>query len=69
MYTDMDDRGKVAAGAFLVSGTSLLAAHMGFAVSTEPAMLVPMMVGKLSGALTAAALALWVCHESIKPQD
>ena len=65
MYTDMDDRGKVAAGAFLVSGASLLAAHMGFIVSTEPAMLVPMMVGKLSGALAAAALALWVWRGNI----
>lgn len=60
MYADMDDRGKVAAGAFLVSGASLLAAHMGFVVSTEPMMLAPLMVGKLSGALAAALLALWV---------
>lgn len=60
MYGEMDDRGKVAAGAFLVSGASLLAAHMGFVVSTEPAMLAPVMVGKLGGALAAAALALWV---------
>lgn len=59
MYADMDGRGKVAAGAFLVSGASLLAAHMGFVVSTEPAMLAPVMAGKLSGALAAAALALW----------
>lgn len=60
MYPDMDDRGKVAAGAFLVSGTSLLAAHMGFVVSTEPGLLTPLVVGKLSGAFSAAALALWV---------
>ena len=58
MYADMDERGKVAAGAFLVSGASLLAAHMGFVVSTEPAMLAPVMVGKLSGAMAAAVLAL-----------
>lgn len=58
MFTEMDDRGKVAVGAFLVSGASLLAAHMGFVISTEPAMLAPMVVGKLSGALAAAVLAL-----------
>lgn len=67
MYTDMDDRGKVAAGAFLVSGASLLAAHMGFVVSTEPAMLAPVVAGKLSGALAAAALALWIGRGGIKP--
>lgn len=59
MYQDMDDRGKVAAGAFLVSGASLLAAHMGFVVGTEPDMLAPLIAGKLSGAAAAAALALW----------
>lgn len=60
MYKDMDSRGKVAAGAFLVSGTSLLAAHMAFVVSTEPNMLGALIAGKLSGAIAAVALALWV---------
>ena len=64
MYSDMDSRGKVAAGAFLVSGASLLAAHMGFVISTEPEMLAPLMAGKLSGALAAAALALWIERRS-----
>ena len=60
MFPEMDRRGKAAAGAFLVSGASLLAAHMGFVVSVEPEMLLPLMAGKLSGALAAAALALWL---------
>ena len=58
-YQDMDGRGKVAVGAFLVSGASLLAAHMGFVIGTEPDMLAPLAAGKLSGAVAAAALALW----------
>lgn len=58
MYQEMNDRGKVAVGAFLVSGTSLLAAHLGFAVSTEPEILPALITAKLSGALAAAALAL-----------
>ena len=60
MYPEMDRREKVAAGAFLVSGASLLAAHMGFVVSVEPEMLLPLMAGKLGGALAAAGLALWL---------
>lgn len=60
MYRDMDDRGKVAVGAFLVSGTSLLAAHMGFVISTEPELLGALIVGKLSGAAAAVALVLGV---------
>ena len=58
MFPDMDDRGKVAAGAFLVSGTSLLAAHMAFTISTEPQMLAAVIAAKLSGALAAVLLAL-----------
>lgn len=58
MYPDMDDRGKEAAGAFLVCGASLLAAHIGFVAGTEPGMLVPLIGGKLSGAFAAVALCL-----------
>lgn len=60
MYKDMDEKGKVVNSAFLVSGASLLAAHMGFVVSTEPDMLGALLGGKLSGALAAAGLAIWL---------
>lgn len=58
LYKDMDRRGKIAAGAFLVSGASLLAAHMAFTASTELDMLGPLIGAKLSGALAAVVLAL-----------
>lgn len=58
LYQDMDARGKTAAGAFLVSGTSLLAAHMAFTVSTEPNLLPALVCGKLCGALAAVILSL-----------
>ncbi len=60
MYKDMDEKGKVVSSAFLVSGASLLAAHMGFAMSTEPDMVGALLGGKLSGALAAASLAVWM---------
>lgn len=60
LYRDMDEKGKVAAGAFLVSGASLLAAHMGFTLSTEPPMLAALFCGKVCGALAAAVLAFWL---------
>ena len=59
LYKDMDKKGKVASSAFLVSGASLLAAHMGFVAGTEPDMMGALFGGKLSGALAAAALAIW----------
>lgn len=67
MYDDMDGRGKVATGAFIVSGTSLLAAHMAFTVSAEPAMLAPVLAAKLTGALAAVALALCLPAKAAKP--
>lgn len=66
MYKDMDQRGKVAAAAFLVSGTSLLAAHVGFTVSTEPDMVGAVAVSKLTGAMAALVLALAVMRKSGK---
>ncbi len=69
MYQDMDDRGKVAAGAFLVSGTSLLAAHMAFTVSTEPNMLGPLICAKLAGALAAVVAALWVTRKTMETEN
>ena len=59
-YNHMNRRGKVTVAAFLVSGTSLLAAHLGFVVSTEPELLGALLAAKLSGALAAASLAIWV---------
>lgn len=69
MYQDMDDRGKVAAGAFLVSGTSLLAAHMAFTVSTEPNMLGPLIGAKLAGAFAAVVAALWVTRKTTQVKN
>ncbi|MDE7061042.1 MAG: ethanolamine utilization protein EutH, partial [Lachnospiraceae bacterium] len=58
MFHEMDSRGKIAVGACLVSGTSLLAAHMGFVISTEPTMLSALFLGKLCGAIAAVILAM-----------
>ncbi|MDE7325535.1 MAG: ethanolamine utilization protein EutH [Lachnospiraceae bacterium] len=68
MYQDMDPKGKVAAGAFLVSGTSLLAAHLGFVLSTEPGMLAALMGGKFCGAVAAAILAMVFYKKSENPK-
>ncbi len=62
MIRDMDECGKVANAAFLVSAASLLAAHMGFTLSTEPELLGALVGAKLSGA--AAAFLLTICLEN-----
>lgn len=61
MYKDMDEKGKVVNAAFLVSAASMLAAHMGFTLSTQPELLGAMVGAKISGGVAAVLLALFVC--------
>lgn len=65
MYRNMDEKGKIINGAFMVSSASLLAAHMGFVISVEPEMLGALLAGKLSGAAAALALSLFMCRRAV----
>ena len=58
MVQDMDQRGKVLCGAFLVCGASAFAAHMGFAAATQPDLILPLLGGKFAGALLGLGIAL-----------
>ena len=58
MVRDMDRRGKVLCGAFLVCGASAFAAHMGFAAATQPELIMPLLGGKISGALVGLIVAM-----------
>lgn len=58
MVRDMDRRGKVLCGAFLVCGASAFAAHMGFAAATQPELIMPLLGGKFSGALVGLIVAM-----------
>ena len=62
LYGQMDGKTKELTAAFLVSGASLFAAHLGFTLGTEPAMVLPLIAGKLSGAAAAAVLVLGLQH-------
>lgn len=58
MVRDMDPRGKVLCGAFLVCGASAFAAHMGFAFSTQPDLIMPLLGGKFAGAILGLVIAM-----------
>lgn len=60
MFPRMDDRGKVVNGAFLVSAASVFAAHLGFALSTQPQMAAALLTAKLLGGVLGVILALTV---------
>lgn len=58
MIPEMDRRGKVVCSAAMVCGASAFAAHLAFAMSTEPELVSALLAAKLLGAGMAAAIAL-----------
>jgi len=60
MVKDMDYRGKVVNIAFAVSAAFVFGDHLGFTAGFAPHMLPAVIVGKLVGGITAAAVALWI---------
>ena len=60
MVKDMDRRGKVVNIAFCVSAAFVFGDHLGFTAGFAPEMLLPMIVGKLVGGVSAVVVALWL---------
>ena len=56
----MDNRGKVVNMAFAVSATAVFGDHLGFTAGMNEEMIVPVVVGKLVGGVTAVLVALWI---------
>lgn len=57
MLKDMDKRGKIINVAFAVSASFVIGDHLGFTAGQNPKMIVPMMIGKIVGGITAVLLA------------
>ena len=64
MVKDMDRRGKVVNIAFAVSAAFVFGDHFGFTAGFAPEMLMPMILGKLVGGISAVVLALWLTKNS-----
>lgn len=58
MLGKMDKRGKIVNIAFAVSAAFVFGDHLGFTAGYEPTMLVPVIVGKLVGGLSAICVAM-----------
>jgi len=63
MVKDMDCRGKVVNIAFAVSAAFVFGDHLGFTAGFAPEMLPAMIVGKLTGGISAVVVALWLTKE------
>lgn len=66
IFKDMDERGKVVNAAFAVSGAFVFGDHLGFTASLEPSMIVPVILGKLVGGVSAVAVAMLLTRKKIK---
>ena len=66
MVKDMNHRGKVVNIAFSVSAAFVFGDHLGFTAGFAPEMIGPMILGKLSGGIAAAALAMWLTRKEKK---
>ena len=64
MVRDMDPRGKVVNIAFAVSAAFVFGDHLGFTAGFAPEMLSAVIVGKLTGGITAIATALWLTRKN-----
>ena len=65
MVKDMDRRGKVVNIAFCVSAAFVFGDHLGFTAGFAPEMLLPMILGKLTGGISAVIVALLLTRKEI----
>ncbi len=66
MVKDMDSRGKVVNVAFAVSAAFVFGDHLGFTAGFAPQMLVPVILGKLAGGITAVAVAMVLTKKEVE---
>lgn len=66
MLKEMDTRGKIINVAFAVSASFVIGDHLGFTAGQNSEMILPMMIGKLVGGITAVLLAYFLTKKENK---
>lgn len=66
MLKDMDKRGKIINIAFAVSASFVIGDHLGFTAGQNSDLIVPMIVGKLVGGITAVLLAYFLTNKEAR---
>lgn len=69
MMKDMDPRGKVLNVAFAVCAAFVFGDHLGFTAGFDAAMLLPVIVGKLVGGISAVAVGLFLTRSQQNGQN
>ena len=65
LVKDMDQRGKVVNLAFAVSAAFVFGDHLGFTAGFAPEMIGPMIIAKLTGGISAIAVALCLTRKDV----
>ncbi|MGL5085386.1 MAG: ethanolamine utilization protein EutH [Clostridium sp.] len=65
MLKDMDNRGKIINIAFAVSAAFVFGDHLGFTAGFNSEMIVPMIVAKLVGGITAIIVAMFIANKTL----
>lgn len=65
MLHEMDERGKIINVAFAVSAAFVFGDHLGFTAGFDSAMILPMIVGKLVGGVTAVVVAMFMTRKEV----
>ena len=66
MVKDMNERGKVINIAFAVSAAFVFGDHLGFTAGFAPEMMGAMIIGKLTGGISAVGAAMWLTRKDGK---
>ncbi|WP_158738469.1 ethanolamine utilization protein EutH [Alteribacillus sp. YIM 98480] len=67
LVEEMKEEGKVMNFAFTVSGAFILGGHLAFTAAVDKNMIVPMLLGKFSGGISAMAVAYWMIKKEKTP--
>lgn len=68
-YRDMDKRGKIVNVAWMVTAQGMLGDYLGFTAGVNPAMIKPMIMGKMCGCLLAAVIAIFVIQKETEKEN
>lgn len=65
MLREMDERGKIINVAFAVSAAFVFGDHLGFTAGFDSSMILPMIIGKLVGGVTAVMVAMFMTRKEV----
>ena len=65
LIADMKERDKVLCIAFAVCGAFMFGDHLAFTANFQPNMILPILVGKLSGGILGFFLAMWIAVPAV----